>query len=153
MKTVRPFRAEDLDQVRALYERASLAITHGPWEEDLIAINEVYVAPGGCFLVVEEGRRIIAMGALKMHKDRGAEIKRMRVDPPSQRQGAGQMVLDALLQHANHAHVRRMFLDTDARWVGAQRFYKKNGFVEYRRKLWHGITLILYERMLTDRLH
>ena len=153
MKTVVPFRDEDLDQVRALYGRASPAITHGPWDDDLIAINEVYVAPGGCFLVVKEDRQIIGMGALRIHGDRGAEIKRMRVDPSRQRQGIGQTVFDALLQHAKSAQFRRLFLDTDARWIGAQRFYEKNDFVEYRRESWRGTTLILYERMLTDQPH
>ena len=77
MKTLRSFRNEDLAQVWALHERAMLATGvalagPGPWEDDLRAINDVYISPGGCFYVVEEDRRIIAMGALRMHRKSGS---------------------------------------------------------------------------------
>jgi GNAT superfamily N-acetyltransferase len=151
MLTLRSFRDEDSAQVRALYERATLATAgHGPWEDDLAAISTTYISPGGCFVVVQEESSIIAMGALRLHGTHEAEVKRMRVDPSKQRRGLGQMVLDGLLRHATKARVRRVFLDTDDQWSSARRFYEKNGFVEYQRKHWQGTTLVLYERTLGD---
>ena len=157
MKTLRPFRNEDLDQVWTLHESAMLATGvplagPGPWEDDLRAINDVYVAPGGCFYVVEENHRLVAMGALRIHGSREAEIKRMRVDPSSQRQGVGQLVIDALIRHARHAQIHRIFLDAGEQLVAARRFYEKNGFVEYRREIWRGFPMIFYERKLPDRV-
>lgn len=150
MMTLRPFRSDDLAQVWTLHESAMLATGvalagPGPWEDDLRAILSTYVSPGGCFFVVEEDQRIIAMGALRLHDDGEAEIKRMRVDPAFQRQGIGKLVLDALLQHAKQAKLRRIFLDTGEQLVAARHFYEKNGFTEFRREVWHGFPMIFYE--------
>ncbi len=86
MLMLRSFHDEDTAQVRALYERATLATAgHGPWEDDLAAISTTYITPGGCFVVVQEESNIIAMGALRLHGTHESEVKRMRVDPSKQR--------------------------------------------------------------------
>ena len=97
---VRRYRASDHDEVWALHtlalERTGAYAGHGPWDDDLHHIKEVYLSGGGEFLVGVYGKKIIAMGALERLSDHHAEIKRMRVHPDCQRQGFGQAVLEAL---------------------------------------------------------
>lgn len=88
------------------------------------------------------------MGALRILSPTEAEIKRMRVEPSRQHQRLGQSILDHLLAHARSRGIARVILDTSELQKPAQAFYEKNGFVEYGRSEWNGITLILYERML-----
>lgn len=53
----------------------------GPWDDDLDAIESVYLDGLGEFLVGVAGGRIVAMGALLRRSKLVAEIKRMRVHP------------------------------------------------------------------------
>lgn len=150
MKTLRPFREGDAEQVWSLHERALAVVGahagHGPWDDDLRKIDEVYVRTGGCFLVVVEDEHLLAMGALKRHANGEGEVKRMRVEPAFQRQGLGQLLLDALLKDAKGKGIKRLFLDTTEQQVAAQRLYEKNGFTKFETKRWRDMTMIYYER-------
>jgi len=118
----------------------------GPWDADMDNIEEIYIRPGGCFVLIEENGAIQAMGALKIISEKVAEIKRMRVETSLQRQGLGQKILDYLLLHAKSKGIERIILDTSELQGAAQNFYKKNGFTEYKRSKWNGLTIIFYER-------
>lgn len=96
---------------------------------------------------MEEDRTIVGMGALKRHPNGDGEIKRMRVDPGSQRRGIGQEILTALLRTAKERGMQRIYLDTTDRQVAARRLYEKNGFRESGQKPWRGMTLVSYERI------
>ncbi|HEX3043347.1 MAG TPA: GNAT family N-acetyltransferase [Bacillota bacterium] len=132
----RSFRKEDTEKVIEFHERVlrgTGTFVPGPWNDDMKNIEEVYIRPGGCFVLTEEGASIIAMGALKILSDTEAEIKRMRVEPSRQRRGLGQQILDYLLSHAKKQEIQRVILDTTELQKAAQRFYEKNQFVEYGR--------------------
>jgi len=131
---------------RILREAGSFAL--GPWDDDLKNIEDVYIRPGGCFVLIEENGSIQAMGALKIASEYEAEIKRMRVETSLQRKGYGQQIFDYLLLHAKEHGIKRLFLDTTHHLTAAQRFYEKNGFAEYERKPLSSFTLILYEKFL-----
>jgi GNAT superfamily N-acetyltransferase len=148
---IRSYRKEDADKVVEFHERVlkqTGVFAPGPWNDDMRKIEEVYIRPGGCFLLIEENEEIIAMGALKIISEKEAEIKRMRVDPARQRQGFGQLIFNRLLEFAHQREINRLILDTTEIQTSARRFYEKNNFIEYGRKTWNGHVLILYERIL-----
>ena len=65
----------------------------------------------------------------KFEKD-VAELKRMYVQPASQKHGAGSMLLDAALKFAKHAGYSMIRLDTLNDMYPAISLYKKFGFYE-----------------------
>jgi GNAT superfamily N-acetyltransferase len=149
----RNFKKEDTEMIikfheRVLIETGGFLPPGGSYDDDMKNIEEVYIKPGGCFVLIEEGNSLIAMGALKIISNNEAEIKRMRVEPSRQRQGLGQKIIDYLLSHAKNRGIKRVILDTSMLQKAAQQFYEKNLFVEYDRQAWDGITFILYERWL-----
>jgi GNAT superfamily N-acetyltransferase len=149
---LRTYNDQDKDAVISFHERIlreTGAFLPGRRDEDLENVGEVYLRPGGCFVLVEENGVIQAMGALRIVSETVAEIKRMRVDTTLQRQGLGQFVLDHLLQHAKTRGVERVILDTSDRQKPARRFYEKNGFTEYKRSKWNELTIIFYEKLIS----
>ena len=71
----------------------------------------------------------------------------MRVETSLQRQGLGQKFLTTYFCMKN-CGIERIILDTTDLQKAAQNFYIKNNFIEYGRKKWNGITMILYEKFL-----
>lgn len=122
----------------------------GPWNEDMLNIEDVYIKPGGLFIIVENNDSLIGMGALKIISAKEAEIKRMRVEKSLQRKGIGQNILNHLLSHAKNKGVKRIILDTTELQKSAQQFYLKNGFKEYGQSSWNDLVLILYEKILKN---
>jgi len=148
---LRNYTPADREAVAAFHERIlreAGAFALGPWDDDLKHIEDVYIRPGGCFVLLEENGCIQAMGALRIVSEHTAEVKRMRVETSLQRQGLGQLIFDYLVQYAKEHGIKRLFLDTTHMLTAAQRFYERNGSREYERKQWNGITLIFYEKYL-----
>lgn len=148
---VRAFHATDQAAVEALHRSALEAegawLGNGPWDDDLRDIAESYLGPGATFYVGTIGHAIVAMGALRPFMSGVGEIKRMRVSPEHQRQGCGQVILDALEKTARDFGYRKIVLDTTVRQLSAQQFYLKNGYVETRRtKSGFPIETIVYEK-------
>lgn len=150
-RALRHYKPSDMDNIIALHEESlknTNAFFPGPWNDDMKAIDEVYLRPGGCFLVIEEDELIIAMGALKIISEHEAEIKRMRVNPDKQRMGLGQIILAQLILHAKNRGIKRLILDTAEMQIAAQKLYEKNGFVRCGSSVWHNMNLLLYEKHL-----
>ena len=124
------------------------AFAPGPWNDDMGNIEEVYIKPGGIFIIAEESNAIIGIGALRILSHEKAEIKRMRVEPLLQRKGIGQKILDYLLFHAEEKGIKRVILDTTELQKSAQRFYLKNDFTEYGKSYWNGLKIFLFEKYL-----
>jgi GNAT superfamily N-acetyltransferase len=148
---IRAYEARDAAAVWALHVAALSAIGAlypGPWDEDFQRISEVYVEPGGTFLVGELDGSIVAMGALRCIATATAEIKRMRIQPGLQRCGYGSLILQALERHAAQRGLWRLQLDTTTEQHAARAFYEKHGYraVEVRRAA-HA-DQVLYEKTL-----
>lgn len=129
----------------------------GPWDDDIYAIEEVYIKNQGEFLIGEYDGLLVAMGALKRTSPQRAEVKRMRVYPEYQGRGYGQLMLDALEARARVLGYQTLHLDTSILQVPAQRLYEKNGFREvgrdkYQQETGKGqyqlLEVILYEKQL-----
>lgn len=137
MLTIRRYHAKDNKQVKELHVLAlkftQADLGHGPWDEDLDHIPEIYFNRGE-FLVGEIDGKIVAMGALNKISDEIGEIKRMRVHPDLQRQGIGQQMYDLLEEKARQLGYKKLQLDTTVKQLGAQKMYEKNGYTEIRRE-------------------
>ena len=148
---IRDFEHKDTEKITEFHKRIlseTGAYISGFCDEDLYNIEDVYIRPGGCFVLIEDNNDIKAMGALKVISDKVAEIKRMRVETSLQRKGYGQKILNYLLSYAIKQGFERIILDTSNLQIAAQKFYEKNGFMEFNRKELNEMTIIFYELYL-----
>jgi len=154
MLEIRRYQASDYDEVWNLH---ILALQHvgaylgsGPWDNDLLHIEQVYLHNRGEFLVGTIDERIIAMGAFRKTSDERAEIKRMRVHPDFQGRGYGQIILDELERRAKTAGYTLLHLDTSIVQIAAQKLYMKNGYRETGREIHGGLECILFEKSIAN---
>jgi GNAT superfamily N-acetyltransferase len=161
MFTLRQYTPADQEAVEHLHVLAIQLIGaylgRGPWDDDIYAIEEVYLKNHGEFLIGECDGLMVAMGALKRTSEVRAEIKRMRVHPDYQGRGYGQLILDALEARARTLGYRTLHLDTSIVQIPARRLYEKNGYREvgratYRQQIgrdtYQPLEVILYEKQL-----
>jgi ribosomal protein S18 acetylase RimI-like enzyme len=161
MFRLRRYRPADQQAVEHLHvfaiQQMGAYLGRGPWDDDVYAIEEVYLNNQGEFLIGEYDGVFVAMGALKRTDPERAEIKRMRIHPEYQRRGYGQLILDELEARARALGYRTLHLDTGAIQVPAQRLYEKNGYREVGRDQFKQITgedsyelleVIFYEKQL-----
>src|SRR5438034_4435986 len=131
---IRRYQEADHDDVWTLHvlglQHVCAYAGHGPWDDDLHHIEQVYLNNRGEFLIGVLDSRIIAMGALRKTTEERAEIKRMRVHPDFQGRGFGQLILNALETRALELGYITLHLDTSTVQVVAQHLYRKNGYKE-----------------------
>lgn len=74
--------------------------------------------------------RVASVGALKMLPDGSAEVKSMRTHPDFLRQGAGALILDAIIATAFRRRVTRLSLETGSgpAFEPALSLYRRRGF-------------------------
>lgn len=133
--TIQPYRPGDEDKIIGLILPIQM-IEFGvdsPIESqpDLRAIQDFYVASGGGFWVAREAGRIVGTIAMKVFGDGSeAALRKMFVaaDRRGRDHGVGQRLLDTLLDHGRAIGLTRILLGTTEAFVGAHRFYEKNGF-------------------------
>ncbi len=147
-------RYRDADR-EAVWQLHNLALEHagahggsGPWDDDLNAIRATYLERGGEFLVGVEGRRIVAMGALRRRDAACAELKRMRVHPAVQRRGLGRRLLRRLEERAVELGYRTLVLDTTMRQQAAQALYRAEGYRETGRGRAGPFELVFFEKQI-----
>ncbi len=116
MFTLRRYTSADQEAVEHLHvfviQQTGAYLGRGPWDDDVYAIEEVYLKNRGEFLIGECDGRLVAMGALKRTSPERAEIKRMRVHPEYQGRGYGQLILDELEARARALGYQTLHLDT-----------------------------------------
>ncbi len=165
MLTLRRYTSADQEAVEHLHvfaiQQAGAYLGRGPWDDDIYAIEEVYLKNEGAFLIGECDGLFVAMGALKRTSPERAEIKRMRVRPEYQGRGYGQLMLDELEARARALGYQTLHLDTSTLQIPAQRLYEKNGFrevgrdtyqQEVSRDTYQQLEVILYEKQLGRHL-
>lgn len=121
-------------------------------DQDLFNIDAFYDGVNNRLLVAtNHDNKIVGMGAIKKISDTLCEIKRMRVDQNSRRQGVAQKILDELISYANcRLGAEVIMLDTSEKQSAAQRFYEKNGFSRSSRKIIGGIPSLIYVKSLIN---
>jgi ribosomal protein S18 acetylase RimI-like enzyme len=161
MFTLRRYESADQVAVEHLHvlaiQQTGAYLGRGPWDDDIYAIEEVYLKNQGEFLIGEYDGLFVAMGALKRTSPQRAEIKRMRVHSDYQGRGYGQLILNELEAHARSLGYHTLHLDTSTLQIAAQRLYEKNGYREvgrdhYRQEIgkdsYQMLEVILYEKQL-----
>ncbi|HTK10258.1 MAG TPA: GNAT family N-acetyltransferase [Ktedonobacteraceae bacterium] len=161
MFTLRRYTPSDQEAVEHLHvlaiQQTGAYLGRGPWDDDVYAIEEVYLKKQGEFLIGECDGLLVAMGALKRTSAERAEIKRMRVYAEYQGRGYGQRILDELEARARVLGYRTLHLDTSILQIAAQKLYEKNGYHEVGRDKFQQeigkdtyqlIEVILYEKQL-----
>jgi DNA-binding MarR family transcriptional regulator/predicted N-acetyltransferase YhbS len=86
--------------------------------------------PSGLLLVARLRDESIGCGALKLHDDGVAELKRMWVAPSVRGVGIGRRLLDALEQHARVAGAKTIHLETNQALTEAIALYRRHGYRE-----------------------
>jgi ribosomal protein S18 acetylase RimI-like enzyme len=155
MLLIRRYQASDQEAIWDLHvlglHVVGVYITNSPWDQDLQAIERIYVQSGGEFLVGLYEERIVAMGALRRTSETHAEVKRMRVHPDFQRRGFGRSMLKALEARAMDLGYTTLHLETWAKRTSARKLYLDYGFQETGQKLTLGLDCILYEKAIGAR--
>ncbi|HEY2817721.1 MAG TPA: helix-turn-helix domain-containing GNAT family N-acetyltransferase [Casimicrobiaceae bacterium] len=86
--------------------------------------------PAGVFLVARLRESPVACGAVKLHDNAPAELKRMWVAPPVRGLGVGSRLLGELERHARSAGARVVRLETNRALKEAIALYRANGYRE-----------------------
>ena len=100
---------------------------HG-FDKELENMPGDYGPPGGQFLLVYDGPRLIACGALRDLGDSIGELKRIYVRPEARRLGLGRQISERLIAFAKDSGYRSVRLDTLRRLAGAIELYRELGF-------------------------
>ncbi|MHC5233344.1 GNAT family N-acetyltransferase [Brucella sp. LJL56] len=136
---IRPFQTDDAEGVFKVIlpiqqHEFDIPITAGD-QPDLRDVDGFYRQGNGEFWVAELDGRIIGTIGLKDIGKGQAALRKMFVAEPYRgpRFGIAQKLLAALISHAREQSVAKISLGTTDRFLGAHRFYEKNGFCEIAR--------------------
>lgn len=142
--SIRKLTPEDAPWVQAFW------IEH--WGSDLMVVHgQTYASAGLPGFVVEEDGQVLGLATYRVEND---ECELMSLDSLIEGQGIGSQLLEAVLETAQQAGLRRMYLSTTNDNMNALRFYQKRGFrfcalrpgaVMESRKLKPAIPLIGFE--------
>ena len=86
--------------------------------------------PVGCFLLARRGGEPVGCGALKLHGDKPAEIKRMWVGAEARGLGLGRRILGELERLAAEAGAPAVQLETNRALPEAIAMYRTSGYDE-----------------------
>ena len=86
--------------------------------------------PAGLLVIARLRGRSVGCGALKFHKKRPAELKRMWIAPAARGLGVGRRLLNELEAHARKIGVTVLRLETNRALTEAIALYRRSGYIE-----------------------
>lgn len=86
--------------------------------------------PAGALLIARLRGRPVGCGALKLHGDAPAELKRMWIAPAARGLALGRRLLQELERYAREAGVTVLRLETNHALTEAIALYRRSGYVE-----------------------
>ncbi|MCI3937184.1 GNAT family N-acetyltransferase [Chryseobacterium aahli] len=104
-------------------------------QPDLQKIPTYYQIGNGNFWIAKNENGVIGtISLLDIGNNQGA-LRKMFVAKNYRGKdfGIGQKLLETLIFWANEKGIKEIFLGTTAQFIGAQKFYEKNGFVELNK--------------------
>jgi GNAT superfamily N-acetyltransferase len=106
-------------------------------QPDLKNIPGFYQAGNGNFWVAVAGNAVVGTIALLDTGSDSAALRKMFVKSACRGRefGVGQMLLNKALEWATEKGFREILLGTTEKFLAAQRFYEKNGFIEIDKEL------------------
>lgn len=96
--------------------------------EDMDDIVAYYREPGGTFLVLMDGGRVVGTGAIRQLDGETCELKRMWFLPAYRGRGYGARMSEMLLEFARTAGYKRVRLDSAEQLTAAHKLYTRLGF-------------------------
>ena len=105
-------------------------------QPDLNKIPEYYQTKNGNFWIAKIHDEVVGtISLLDIGNYKGA-LRKMFVnkDYRGKEYGVGQKLLNTLVDWSKHRGVTEIFLGTTEKFIAAQRFYEKNGFMEIERQ-------------------
>jgi N-acetylglutamate synthase-like GNAT family acetyltransferase len=133
---IRTFTPDDADDVISVIlpiqrEEFGIDITADA-QPDLRVIPDFYQSGKGQFWVAVKDGAIVGTLGLKDIGNNQAALRKMFVaaEVRGREHGVARRLLEALFAHAGEVGVTDIFLGTTDKFLAAQRFYEKNGFVE-----------------------
>jgi len=105
-------------------------------QPDLSEIPKYYQVNNGGFWIARLNEKIIGtIALLDIGNNKGA-LRKMFVDKNYRGKefGVGQKLLNSLVAWARQKGVTEIFLGTTEKFIGAQRFYEKNGFIDFQKQ-------------------
>ena len=105
-------------------------------QPDLNEIPTFYQANNGNFWIAKNDNEIIGtISLLDIGNHQGA-LRKMFVNKNyrGKESGVGKKLLDTLVDWAKQKGFTEIFLGTTEKFIGAQRFYEKNGYVEIEKQ-------------------
>lgn len=133
---------------RSAIEGFDLGMNQQQDEADLLELENVYIRPGGEFLLGFIGQRLIAMGGFKRLSNTDAELKRMRIARDLQGQGYGTILLEELERRAWQAGVGNLCLEAAKRRPLTLEFYRKHGYQESGQGMYGIIETVRFTKTL-----
>ena len=118
------------DVVRLIEALDAYATALYPPESNHLLDIAALCDPAFTFLVVRDGREVIACGAILNHPRGWGEVKRMYVRPEQRGRGIGRRVLSELEKTAQGARLPLLRLETGIHNKEALTLYRRAGFVE-----------------------
>ncbi len=105
-------------------------------QPDLNDIPNFYQSNNGNFWVALAGNKVVGTIALLDIGNGQGALRKMFVDAAYRGKefGVGQKLLHQLLQWAMQKNFKEIFLGTTEKFLAAQRFYEKNGFIEIKKE-------------------
>lgn len=105
-------------------------------QPDLNNIRSFYQINNGNFWVARVDNTIVGTIALLDIGNNRAALRKMFVakEYRGKEFGVGQALLNHLINWARQKKILEIFLGTTEKFIGAQRFYEKNGFVEIQKQ-------------------
>jgi len=105
-------------------------------QPDLNEIPKFYqIGNGNFWIAIVEGNLIGTIALLDIGNNKSA-LRKMFVDRNYRGKefGIGQKLLNNLIVWAKQKNIIEIYLGTTEKFIGAQRFYEKNGFVEIQKQ-------------------
>lgn len=100
------------------------------FSKEMATLQEIYGAPKGCLLLAKKGQEYIGAVGLREYVPGVAEMKRMFVFPEHQGIGAGNLLVEFLIEKAKELGYRSIKLDSIKALDKAHALYRKFGFRE-----------------------
>jgi N-acetylglutamate synthase-like GNAT family acetyltransferase len=104
-------------------------------QPDIVNVLDFYKVGYGNFWVATRKGKVIGTIALLDIGNKQAALRKMFVDSSYRGKefGTGQKLLETLLNWGKKQGIKEVFLGTTEKFLAAQRFYEKNGFVEIEK--------------------
>ena len=169
--TIRPFREEDVSQVRELFiivnrllspprmRDAFEAYIARSLTEDMDRVAAYYGERGGGFWVALREEKIVGMFGLEPAGPDAMELRRMYVDPSARRSGIARLMLRFAEAECRRLDMQRLELSTSELQPAALELYKHAGYrllneavaeQASNKTLGGGIRRYYFEKMLQD---